>query len=121
MSIGRISALIFFLLLIVGAVYCLELIRHDIIIEKYFSNPEELRYEIISLASYLFITIFILRYGYFLAINRVTWENIRADLLYLLNDKYFNKTQWVINMLLFWLSLIGFIYSLTISAMKGSL
>lgn len=120
-SIGRLNAIIFLLLLIVGAVYCLQLVRDDIITGKYFSLPVELRYEIIFLASYLFIIIFILRYGYYLAINRVTWEDVRADFLYLLNKKYFSKTQWAINMLLFWLSLVGFIYSLTISAMKGNL
>lgn len=120
-SIGRVTGILFFLSLIVGAVFCLQRLNQDISTGKYFSRPEELRYEIIFLTSYIFIILFLLRYGYYLAINRVSWHNLREDFLYLLNKKHFSKIQWMINMLLFWIALIGFIYSLTISTMKGSL
>ena len=120
-SIGRVTAILFFSSLIVGAIFCLQRLVQDISIRKYFSQPEELRHEIAFIASYLFIIIFVLRYGYYLATNKVTWETIKGDFVYLLNRKYFSKTQWMINLLLFWLALIGFIYSLAISAMKGNL
>lgn len=120
-SFGRISAILFFLLLVLGATLCIQRLTQDIAAGKYFSCLEEFRYEIIFLAAYLLIIIFLLRYGYYLAINRVDWEIVKNDLLYLLNKKYFTKFQWVLNLLLFWLALGGFIYSLVISAMKGSL
>lgn len=120
-SIGRVSAILFFMLLLLGAALCLQRLGQDISVGKYFSRPEELRYETVFLASYLFIILFVLRYGYYLAINRVSWGIIKDDFAYLLNRRYFSKTQWMLNVLLFWLALIGFIYSLAISAMKGSL
>ena len=120
-SIGRVTAILFFSSLIAGAIFCLQRLAQDISIGKYFSQPEEFRYEIAFIASYLFIIIFVLRYGYYLATNKVTWETIKGDFVYLLNRKYFSKTQWMINVLLFWLALTGFIYSLAISAMKGNL
>ena len=119
--IRRLSAVMFFLLLVVGAVFCLQRLQQDISIGKYFRQPEELHYEIVFLTAYIFIITFVLRYGYYLAINRVNWEIIKDDFLYLLNKKFFTKTQWVLNVLLFWLALIGFIYSLIISTMKGNL
>lgn len=120
-SLGRISAILFFLLLVVGAIFSLLRLWQDISTGKYFSRPEELRYEIIFLTSYILIILFVLRYGYYLAVNRVDWEIVKYDLLYLLNKKYFTRYQWILNLLLFWLSLIGFIFSLAISAMKGNL
>lgn len=120
-SIGRVSAILSFLALLVGAGFCLQRLAEDISIGKYFSRPEELRYEIAFLASYLFIIIIVLRYGYYLAVNRVDWETVKGDFLYLLNRKHFTKTQWILNVLLFWLALVGFIYSLVISTMKGNL
>ena len=118
---GRITAILFFLLLVAGAVFCLQKVREDIVIGKYFSRPEELRYETVSLVSYVLIILFLLRYGYYLAKDTVNWEAIKGDFLYLLNKKYFTTIQWMFNVLLFWLALFGFIYSLAISAMKGSL
>ncbi|MBL7091965.1 MAG: hypothetical protein ISS24_01000 [Candidatus Omnitrophica bacterium] len=120
-SIGRASAILSFLALLAGAGFCLQRLAEDISIGKYFSRPEELHYEIAFLASYLFIIIIVLRYGYYLAVNRVSWETIKGDFLYLLNRKHFTKTQWILNVLLFWLALAGFIYSLVISTMKGNL
>lgn len=120
-SIGRITAILFFLLLIVGAAFSLQRLALDISVGEYFSRPGELRYEITFLLSYIFIILFVLRYGYYLAINRVTWKNIKEDFFYLLNKKFFTRPQWILNMLLFWVALIGFISSLAISAMKGSL
>ena len=120
-SIGRVSAILSFLVLLAGAGFCLQRLAEDISTGKYFSQPQELRYEIAFLASYLFIIIIVVRYGYYLAINRVNWGTIKDDFLYLLNKKYFTKTQWVLNVLLFWLALIGFVCSLAISAMKGNL
>ncbi len=120
-SIGRLSAILFFLALFVGAVFCLQKLEEDISAGKYFSHPEELRYEIISLTSYVLIILFVLRYGYYLAVNRVNWGIVKDDFAYLLNKRYFSKIQWALNVLLFWLALIGFIYSLAISAMKGNL
>ena len=119
-SIGRLSAILFFLALVVGAVFCLQKLEEDISAGKYFNHPEELRYEIIFLASYVLIILFVLRYGYYLAINRVNWAILKDDFAYLLNKKYFSRIQWALNILLFWLALIGFIYSLTISAMNGN-
>ena len=120
-SIGRVTAILFFLLLVVGAVFSLQKVIQEISLGNYFKYAERLRIDISSLVIYSLITIFILRYGYYLAINRVTWETIKGDFLYLLNKRYFSKTQWILNVLLFWLSLAGFIYYLAISAMKGSL
>ena len=120
-SIGRITAIFFFLLLVAGAVFCLQRLGEDISAGKYFRYPDELRYEIVFLTSYVLIILLVLRYGYYLAVNRVDWNIIKNDFLYLLNKKYFSKAQWILNVLLFWLALIGFIYSLAISAMKGSL
>ncbi|UCB57220.1 MAG: hypothetical protein JSV30_01115 [Candidatus Omnitrophota bacterium] len=120
-SVGRIMAILFFLSLIVGGVFCLQRLAEDITAGKYFSNPEDLRYEIIFLTSYIFIILFVLRYGYYLAIGRVNWKTAKDDFIYLLNKKHFSKTQWLLNMLLFWLSLIGFVYSMAISVMKGNL
>ena len=118
---GRITAALFFLLLVAGAIFCLQKAREDIFMGKYFSRPEELRYEIAFLVSYGLIILLLLRYGYYLAVNRVNWEILKGDFLYLLNKKYFTTLQWMLNVLLFWLALFGFIYSLAISAMKGSL
>ncbi len=120
-SIGRITAIFFFLLLVTGAAFCLQRLGEDISMGKYFRYPEELRYEIAFLTSYILIILLVLRYGYYLAVNRVDWNIIKNDFLYLLNKKYFSKVQWMLNVLLFWLALIGFIYSLAISAMRGSL
>lgn len=120
-SIGRITAILFFLMLVVGAVFSLQKATQDIYSGNYFRYPEKLHFDISSLVSYILITIFILRYGYYLAINRVTWGTIKDDFLYLLNRRYFTKVQWILNVLLFWLSLTGFVYYLAISAMKGSL
>ncbi|MBN3038911.1 MAG: hypothetical protein JW869_05785 [Candidatus Omnitrophica bacterium] len=119
-SMNRITATLFFLALLSGAVFCVERIAEDIATGRYFANVQEIRYDIGFLASYTLIILFVLRYGYFLAVNRVNWSNVKDDFIYLLNRKYFNRTQWVINILLFWLALIGFIYSLAISAMKGN-
>lgn len=120
-SINRITAILFFLLLLVGAVFCLQRLAGDIAEGRYFTGMEEVRYEIIFLTSYILIILLLLRYGYYLAINRVNWKNIKDDFLYLLNKKYFSKTQWMLNVLLFWLALAGFVCSLAISAMKGNL
>lgn len=120
-SFGRISAILFFLLLVLGAALCVQRLSQDIAAGKYFSHPDGFRYEIIFLSAYLVIIVFLLRYGYYLAINKVDWEIVKNDFLYLLNRKYFGKFQWILNLLLFWLALGGFIYSLVISAMKGNL
>ena len=117
----RLTAIIFFLLLIVGAVFSLVRLREDIVLGKYFQHPEELSYEIGFLSSYVLIILLVLRYGYYLGVNRVSWKILKGDFLYLLNKKYFSKFQWVLNVLLFWMALIGFIYSLAISTMKGNL
>lgn len=119
--VGRVTAILSFLLLVLGAVFCLQRLTQEISAGKYFSQSDELRYEIVFLASYIIIILFVLRYGYYLAINRVNWGNIKDDFLFLLNKKYFTKPQWMLNVLLFWLALVGFIYSLAISAMKGNL
>lgn len=120
-SIRRSSAILFFLLLVVGAVFCLQRLSEDISAGKYFTQHQEFYQEVVLLGSYILIILFLLRYGFYLAINRVDWTTIREDFLYLLNKKYFSKIQWLFNVLLFWLSLVGFIYSLAISAMKGNL
>ena len=120
-SIGRFTAVLIFLLFLVGAAFCLQRIAEDIFIGKYFSRPQEFRHEIIFLTSYILIILFLLRYGYYLAIDRVNWRVVKDDFLYLLNRKHFSKFPWLLNVLLFWLALVGFIYSLAISAMKGSL
>lgn len=120
-SFGRVTAILFFLSLIVGAVFCLQRLEQDIFIGEYFSQPEELRHEIVFLTAYIFIIIFVLRYGYYLAINRVNWKIVKEDFLYLFNKKFFTKTQWRLNVLLFWLALTSFICSLIISVMKGNL
>ncbi len=117
-SIGRLSAILLFLALVIGAVFCLQKLGEDISTEKYFSHPQEFRHKIVFFGSYILIILFVLRYGYYLAINRVNWGIVKDDFIYLLNKRYFSKTQWVLNVLLFWLALIGFIYSLTISAMQ---
>ncbi|MBN2097513.1 MAG: hypothetical protein JW714_03425 [Candidatus Omnitrophica bacterium] len=121
LSLQRLSAILFFGMLLAGALFCALRLKEDIALGKYFSNPEELRYDIIFLTSYAFIVLFILRYGYYLAINKVQWRTLKDDYLYLLSKKYFTKTQWLINILLFWLALSGFFYSLTISTMQGNL
>ena len=120
-SSGRVTAVLFFALLIVGAGFCLQRLSEDISQGKYFSNQDELRYELTFLASYLLIIGLLLRYGYYLAVNRVNWAIVRDDFFYLLNKRYFGKFQWGLNILLFWLSLIGFVLSLAISAMRGFL
>ncbi len=120
-SFRRLSAILFFLLLLVGAIFCLQRLNQDISTGKYFSRPEEFRYEVVFLVSYILIILFVLRYGYYLAVNRVNWETVKADPLYLLNKKYFTRGQWILNLLSFWAAIIGFIYSLAISAMKGNL
>jgi hypothetical protein len=117
----RISAVVFFFSLLVAGVLCLQRVIQDIEAGKYFNNPDEFFHEIVFLSSYALIIFFIIRYGYYLAIDRVNWKNIKDDFIYLLNRKYFSKTQWIINLLLFWLSLFGFIFSLVISTMKGRL
>ncbi len=121
LSFGRITAILFFLLLIVGAVFCLQRLSVEISAGRYFSHPEEFRYKLIFLISYILIILFALRYGYYLATNRVNWRIVKMDFFYLLNKKYFSKLQWILNVLLFWLALIGYIYSLAISAMQGNL
>ena len=118
---GRITAILFFLLLLIGAAFCLARMGEDISSGKYFQNPAEFRYEVIFLSSYILIIIFVLRYGYYLAKGKVNWKAVKDDFLYLLSEKHFTKFQWILNILLFWLALIGFIYSLAISAMKGNL
>lgn len=120
-SFGRLVAIVFFLSLVAAAAFCWQKVGEDISTGKYFAHPQDLHYEIIFLATYLFIILFVLRYAYYLAINRVRWKTLKDDFLYLLNRKYFTKTQWILNLLLFWLALIGFIYSLAISTMKGAL
>ncbi|MFC1632132.1 hypothetical protein ACFL1I_07590 [Candidatus Omnitrophota bacterium] len=120
-SFGRTVAVLLFFLLLIGAAFSMQRLTEDINSGKYFTNLGEFRYEAGFLASYLLIIILLLRYGYYLAINRVHWGIVKNDFLFLLNKKYFSRTQWVINILLFWLSLGGFIYSLAISAMKGNL
>jgi len=121
LSIGRFMAVLIFLLLLVGAAFCLQRIADDISIGKYFSYPQEFRYEITFLVSYILIILFLLRYGYYLAVNRVSWKIVKDDFLFLLNRRHFSKGQWLLNVSLFWLALIGFIYSLAVSAMKGTL
>ncbi|MCQ9208496.1 MAG: hypothetical protein NG712_03870 [Omnitrophica bacterium] len=120
-STGRFLAILTFLLLLVGAAVSFQRIAEDISIGKYFNQPQEFRYEIIVLTSYILIILFLLRYGYYLAVNRVNWKIIKDDPLFLLNRRHFAKPQWLFNLLLFWLGLIGFIYSLAVSAMKGTL
>lgn len=117
---GRITAILSFLVLIVGAVMCFLSLAEDITNGRYLGHSERLFYERVFLVSYIFIILFILRYGYYLAVNRVNWKNIKDDFLYLLNKKLFSKTQWIINVILFWLTLLGFIFSLGISAMRGN-
>lgn len=121
LSFNRLSAILFFLLLVVGAVYCLQILSENIASGKYFLQPEQLRQEIALLVSYLLIIFLVLRYGYYLAVDRVNWQTLKDDFLFLLNRKYFTKQQWLINVFLFWLALIGFIYSLAVSATKGAL
>ena len=121
LSFSRINAILFFISLLVGAIFTLEHIFDDILVGRYFANPQELRYEIIFLCSYLLIILFILRYGYFLAVNRIDWSGLKNDFLFLLNRRYFSPTQWLINILLFWMAVAGFVYSLAISTMKGGL
>ncbi len=75
----------------------------------------------VKIPDYLLIILFLLRYGYYLAIDKVNWAIVKDDFLFLLNKRYFTKTQWMLNVLLFWLALAGFIYSLAISTMKGAL
>jgi hypothetical protein len=118
---GRISAIVFFFSLLSAGIFCLQRVIQDIEAGKYFNNPDEFFHEIVFLCSYILIIFFVIRYGYYLAINRVNWKNIKDDFIYLLNKKYFSKVQWILNILLFWLSLIGFIFSLVISTMKGGL
>jgi hypothetical protein len=120
-SAGRLTALVFFSSLIAGAVFCLHRLQQDIIAGKYFSHPEELRYEIIFLSSYALIILFLLRYGYYLAINKINWQTIKDDFLYLLNKRYFSRGQWIFNVVLFWMAVITFVCSLAISVMKGNL
>jgi len=120
-SFGRFIAIVFFLSLAAAAAFSCQKVGEDISTGKYFAHPQDLHYEIIFLAAYLFIILFVLRYGYYLAINRVQWRTLKDDFLYLLNRRYFTKSQWILNLLLFWLALIGFIYSLAISTMKGAL
>jgi hypothetical protein len=120
-SFGRLAAIVFFLSLVAAAAFSLQRVGEDISAGKYFAQPRDFHYEVAFLASYFFIILLVLRYGYYLAINRVQWKTLKDDFLYLLNRKYFTKTQWVINVSLFWLALIGFIYSLAISTMKGAL
>ncbi|NQS99538.1 MAG: hypothetical protein HQ595_00510 [Candidatus Omnitrophica bacterium] len=120
-SAGRISAMLFFLLLIVGAGFCIQRLTEDVALGKYFTHLSDFRYEMVFLISYILIIIFLLRYGFYLAVNTVNWEIVKNDFLYLLNKKHFSKTQWILNLLLFWSALAGFIYSLAISTMQGSL
>ena len=120
-ALSRLSTILFFLLLLVGAIFCGQRLNQDISTGKYFSHPEEFRYEVVFLVSYILIILFVLRYGYYLAVNRVNWETVKADPLYLLNKKYFTRAQWISNLLWFWAAIIGFIYSLAISAMQGKL
>lgn len=116
----RALAILFFGGLIAGAVFCFQRLSQDIGTGRYFSNSQETKYEIVFILSYILIILFMLRYGYYLAVNRVDWAGIKDDFLYLLNKKYFTQGQWIVNVLLFWLALAGFIYSLSISVMKGS-
>lgn len=120
-SAGRAAAILFFLIVVIGAGLSLQRMAEDIFAEKYFNQPQELYQEIIFLSSYILIILLALRYGYYLAIDRVNWQTIRDDFLYLLNRRYFSKTQWVLNVLLFWLTLAGFVLSLALSTMKGNL
>lgn len=120
-AVGRIIAGLLFLLLLVGALFCLQRIGEDISAGRYFAQSGEFRYKIVFLISYLLIIFFVLRYGYYLAMNRVSWDIIKDDFLYLLNRKYFTQGQWLLNVLLFWLAFIGFVSSLAISIMKGNL
>ena len=119
-SIGRINAILFFLLLTVGAMFCLLRLSEDITSEKYFTRPDEIHYEATYISTYILIILFALRYGYYLAINRVNWAIIKDDFLFLLNRKYFSKVQWVLNVLLFWITFVSFIISLSISTLKGN-
>lgn len=118
--IERISAILLFLLLIVGAVFCLLRLSEDISSGRYFSRAGEIHYDIIYITTYVLIILFALRYGYYLALDRVNWKIIKDDFLFLLNKKYFSKVQWIINVLLFWLSFVSFIISLSISTLKGN-
>jgi hypothetical protein len=120
-NIGRIAAVSFFLLLLLGAIFCILKLGEDIYAGKYFNRPEEFRYEAAFLTSYILIILLVLRYGYYLAANKVSWKIIGDDFFYLLNKKYFGRVQWVINVILFWMAVAGFIYSLAISTMKGYL
>jgi len=120
-SIGRISAILVFLILLVGAGFCFQRLIEDISEGRYFTHPQELHYELTFLVAYSLIILLTLRYGYYLAIGRVNWAILKDDFLYLLNKKYFSRFQWIINVILFWLTLTGFIYSLAISTMKGNL
>lgn len=116
---SRFSAVLFFLALLGGALFCMFRLADDIHAQNYFVRESELKHEIIFLTSYILIILFVLRYGYYLAVNRVGWKEVKDDYIFLLNKKYFSRTQWILNILLFWFSLIGFIYSLALSAMKG--
>lgn len=116
----RAAAILFFCGLVAGAVFCVLRLSQDIAAGRYFRNPQEIKYEIVFISSYVLIIAFMLRYGYYLAVNRIDWTVIKEDFLYLLSKKYFTRAQWVINVLLFWLALAGFIHSLSISVMKGS-
>lgn len=117
---SRFIAVLLFLALLGGAVFCMFRLADDIYAQNYFVCESELRYELIFLTSYVLIILFVLRYGYYLAVNRVSWKDVKDDYIFLLNKKYFSRTQWILNVLLFWFSLIGFIYSLALSAMKGN-
>jgi len=120
-SVGRATAILFFLIVLIGAGLSLQRMAEDIFAEKYFNQPQELYQEIIFLSSYILIILLALRYGYYLAIDRVNWQTIKDDFLYLLNKRHFSKTQWVLNVLLFWLTLAGFVLCLAFSTMKGNL
>lgn len=121
LSAGRITAISFFLILIIGAYFCFQRLAEDIASGKYFTHAQELQHQIVFLVAYTLIILLALRYGYYLAIGKVSWATIKNDFLYLLNRRHFSKWQWIINIILFWLALVGFVYSLAISTMQGSL
>ena len=119
LSGGRIMAIAFFLILVIGAGFCFQRLAEDISSGKYFTHTGEFHHQLAFLIAYVLIILLALRYGYYLAIGRVNWSTIKNDFLYLLNRRHFSKWQWAINIILFWLVLAGFIYSLAISIMQG--
>jgi len=119
--IGKVTAKIFFISLLAGALVCFHRVGQDVVDGKYFTDPERFRYELVSLTSFVLIILLMLRFGFYIFINKVDWAIVKDDFLYLLNRKYFNGFQWAINQILFWLALTGFIYALAVSTMEGTL